>query len=685
MRPTPNRRHPSALAVTSALFLAALTQPACVKDRVPLPGHTGYAIESVSFPGTELDVTELVPKLGMRAATLIAPGQHLNPFRAHEDRRRVAAFWQNFGYFDVTVDPPEIHKDEASKRAKVIWHVHPGVPYTIGSVHLVHAPPAHRDALRSIADFDPGDPVDMERYRLMRRTMNDYLRRHGTAHAETYSRAYVDKAAKKVQWYYFFDPGPPTRVGHIRVHGAHDVPAEDVLRRVGVKPGDPFDQATREKAELDLLDTGAFTVAHIQTDAHNEFLLGALPPDTGGLMRYDQVAPDGSLVPRKLDPNLDVDVYVVEAPSARVRTGVGATLDPERLDTFARADLRLPGALGALHNLSFAGRLGYGWLWRGATEDPLGLYGDAEARYDHPGFIHRLLDLRLTTRFDERLFPTFHTRRLLGALGFRLSPASHVFADLELRARYEKLVGLPVPATTAAAANHPPPDRAADPAALATDDLLGAEAAFSLVWDTRGWDPVEALDGHLVKLRATLAPGGPLGSHSYLATGADLRAFVPVGRDLSLGFRAAGDWVLLAGANGVPPGVRLFGGGAFGARGFAAQRLTAYARACPDGDPASATCRDVGVGARSLVQASVDLRWLPFRKQVGANAFVDLGGAGAGLNPFDQGVSVAVGLGGRVRLWYLPMSLDLSYRVTDNPAYATLDRFLVFFRMGEAF
>ncbi len=651
-----------------------------------MPGHTGYAIESVTFPGTKLDVSALIPKLGMRAATLIAPGQPLNPFRAHEDRRRVAAFWQNFGYFDVVVDPPEIRKDEAHKRAKVIWHVHPGPAYTIGQVRLVHAPPKHRDALRAIADFDTGDPVDMERYRLMRRTMNDYLRRHGTYHAETYSRAFVDKAAKKVHWYYFFDPGPPTRVGKIRVHGAHDVPAAAIRRRVGVEPGDPFDMAAREKAELDLLDTGAFTVAHIQTNAQNEFLLGALPPDTGGLMRYDQVAPDGSLIPRKLDPALDLDVYVVEAPSTRVRAGAGATVDPERLDAFARADLRLPNALGALHNLSFAGRLGYGWLWRGSTQDPLGLYGDAEARYDHPGFLHRLLDLRLTTRFDERLFPNFHTRRLLGGLGFRLSPTNHVFTDLELRARYEHLVGLAAPAATVAAANAPGPGApGGDGAALATNDLLGAEAAFAFVWDTRGWDPVEALDGHLLKLRATFAPGGPLGTHRYLATGADLRAFLPVGRDLSLGFRAAGDWVLLAGANGVPPGVRLFGGGAFGARGFAAQRLTAYARACPDGDPASATCRDVGVGARSLVQATVDFRWLPFRKQVGANVFVDLGGAGAGLNPFDQGVSVAVGLGGRIRLWYLPMSIDLSYRVTDNPAYATLDRFLVFFRMGEAF
>ena len=94
------------------------------------------------------------------------------------------------------------------------------------------------------------------------------------------------------------------------------------------------------------------------------------------------------------------------------------------------------------------------------------------------------------------------------------------------------------------------------------------------------------------------------------------------------------------------------------------------------------------VGGRSLVEASAELRWLPFRKQVGAAAFVDAGGAGAGANPFADGVSLAAGVGARLRLWYLPIAIDLAYRVIDDTAFATdggFDRVLAFVRVGEAF
>ena len=56
------------------------------------------------------------------------------------------------------------------------------------------------------------------------------------------------------------------------------------------------------------------------------------------------------------------------------------------------------------------------------------------------------------------------------------------------------------------------------------------------------------------------------------------------------------------------------------------------------------------------------------------------------MNPVETGVSAAVGVGGRVRTWYLPIAIDVAYRVVDeNRLAAELDRLLVFFRVGEAF
>ncbi len=49
---------------------------------------------------------------------------------------------------------------------------------------------------------------------------------------------------------------------------------------------------------------------------------------------------------------------------------------------------------------------------------------------------------------------------------------------------------------------------------------------------------------------------------------------------------------------------------------------------------------------------------------------------------------MAVGAGLRVRLWHIPLALDLSYLLLDRSEWgdpASLGTYGVFFRMGEAF
>ena len=64
--------------------------------------------------------------------------------------------------------------------------------------------------------------------------------------------------------------------------------------------------------------------------------------------------------------------------------------------------------------------------------------------------------------------------------------------------------------------------------------------------------------------------------------------------------------------------------------------------------------------------------------------FVDLGGAGTRANPFESGVSMAAGIGPRLRLWYFPIAVDLAHQFLQNGIVAN-HRFLVFARIGEAF
>jgi outer membrane protein assembly factor BamA len=206
-------------------------------------------------------------------------------------------------------------------------------------------------------------------------------------------------------------------------------------------------------------------------------------------------------------------------------------------------------------------------------------------------------------------------------------------------------------------------------------DVAG-ELRLQWVWDARN-DPVEALEGHLVAVRAAVAP---LGTTRWLGGALDLRYFWRLSDDFGLAVRALWEGIQGLDDAGVPVGVRPFGGGAWGMRGFGTRRLGIPGEVC-----AGEACRSVGLGAGSLLEGSLELRWLPFRKQAGAVAFLDVGGVGRGLDPLSGGVAVAPGLGLRVRLWHLTLSLDLAWRAIETAMHAPLDRWHGFLRVGEAF
>jgi outer membrane translocation and assembly module TamA len=122
-------------------------------------------------------------------------------------------------------------------------------------------------------------------------------------------------------------------------------------------------------------------------------------------------------------------------------------------------------------------------------------------------------------------------------------------------------------------------------------------------------------------------------------------------------------------------------------RGFGRHHLSPIAPSCLTSGAANVVCEGVPVGGLSLFEGGIEGRFLPPLKPYGAVVFADVGGAGDSANPFDSGVSLAAGLGLRLRFWYLPAALDVAYRIVhDNQVQKPADEpFLVFFRLGEAF
>lgn len=677
------RRGPLRWGRLFAWIVAVLALVACSPKRPDrVPGETDVRVDKVVIQTREgeaptLEHEVLYLRLAMRAKNPIFAGRTWSPFREAEDKRRIFYWWQSFGFFDVEVDPPKVEMSADKTSAKITWTIREGPRYAIASVHVENAPEGETEGLRDLVPFAPGDTsLDFETFRKVRHAMGERLRRRGWGHATIYSRSYVDRTKKAVDWYYFVDAGPKTKVGTIRVEGNHKVPAAVVLERVGMAVGDDYDLEKKERAELALLDTGAFASAYIETNADVEFLIPGETPDTGGQLSDAQIDAEGHLVPRKLNDNLDLVVRVVESPSQQVRVRAGLEADPARIDTYLGSDATLRHLFGPQHHLVLEGRIGYGWLWRGDTRDPTGVYGEALARYVHPGFIGRTLDFRLTTRYRDDLYPGYHLREIVVGPGVRQPLAKGVFFDLDAYFRWATSVDYgPFDAATRARLDIPADDRS-----------YGADLEASITWDARN-SITEPTEGHLLALRTNASPGKPLATHGWWLLGPEARKLFPVTPALSLGLRASAAWVLLAGEDGLPLGPRLFGGGAFGMRGFGRQELSPRADCtAPPGRPLP--CRDIPVGGESLFESTAELRWLPPRKPYGAATFVDFGGAGAEANPFEEGVALALGVGLRVRLWYLPISFDVAYRLLNESEIEkpdSFDPFLAFVRIGEAF
>lgn len=661
----------------ASLALAGVASGACHhQPPAAVPGDTGISVASVDIrprPGEalEVDYHPLLENLGLRKRSLIRPERRFNPYRLAEDRRRIASYLAQLGRFDAEVSEPALAWSDGRRRVAVTWTVHEGPAYAISEVHVVGAPAGQEAMLRGMIPFGAGSPIDLATYRPLRRTMAEALQDEGYGHARVYSRAFVDRAAHTVAWFYYVDAGPKTRIGAIAIEGNRSVPAEVIRERIGLHEGDAYSTRARRRAELALLDTGAFASAVVVSDA--DIQTGPPEhPDTGGVLAPEQVDASGHLVPRRLDDSVSLRVSVVEAPARQLRLEAGVEGDPTRVDSFAGSRLWLRNLFGPQHHLVLEGSVGYGWLVDGDSTDPTGVYGNALVRYVHPGWLSRRLDLRTTAQFRDVVYPSAELHDLSAGPGLRAVLADQVFLDLDALFRRARTLDFgPFDAMTIADSS------------LATDSLSqGGELDAALVVDRRD-DGLEPTRGWLLALRGAVAPGHALGTHTWSQVGPEARGFLPIGGAWSLAARASSGWVI-AGAGGAPLGARLFGGGAWGMRGFGRDRLSPAA--CIDS--MDGMCEEALVGGMSLFEGSLEARYLPFRKQVGLAAFADVGGAGRAADPFADGVSTAFGVGGRLRTWYVPISIDLSYRLLEESELTspdTLDPYLVFFRIGEAF
>lgn len=670
-----------------SLFLLVLvaTLAGCAKRQPRIPGESDIEIEKLDILSANADGKELAlehgdlfARLGMRKGALTSIAGRYSVFREAEDRRRIEAFWQQFGYFDVEVTEDEPVFNEGHTKVSIAYRVKENTRYAMDEAAFQHLPddPALKEALVKLVPFEKGTrEIDLELFRKGRVEMQEFLKREGYGHANVYSRAYVDKTAKLIHWVYFVDAGPPTRIASITVDGNKRVPAEDIIKRSGLKVGDPYKEGLRDTVARDLLDTGAFASAFVRMDTDTKFIPPGTAPDSGGELRDEQVDKDGNLIPRALPPDVNITIHVVEAPRVTMRLRGSFEADPSRADTGLGLRFFFRDLFAPLNHLVVEGRLAFGWVFdQPPDQSPTGLYGEGLVRSIHNGVFGRLGDLRITAHYKSDLFPGYYLHHFEGGPGVRSTLATGVFFDVDLFAKYSHSIGYGPfsPATT-------------EHLSLPTgEESYGPELQSSIVWDARD-NPIEAMRGHLLALNLKFSPGVPIATHRYFNVSPEFRGFIPLGKKLAIGLRASAAWSFGSDEDGVPLDARLFGGGAYGMRGYSRNQLSPEVAKCLP--PPDYACRRFPVGGLSLVETTAELRFLPLQKPYGFVGFVDFGGASGDLNPFANEPSLDAGLGVRLRLWYLPANVDVAYAILREGDVQGIDDgpFRVFFRIGEAF
>jgi outer membrane protein assembly factor BamA len=653
----------------------------CAKRQPKIPGESDIEVTKLDILSAdggklELEHDELFARLGQRKGALTAIKGHYSVFREAEDKRRIEAFWQQFGYFDVDVSYPDVVFNEDKTKVELTYKVKENTKYGIDEAEFKNAPDDEVKALRDMVPFEKDDKeINLEAFRKSRNDMADFLRREGYGHANVYDRVYVDKSAKRLHWVYFFDAGPRTKIASISVDGNKRVSAEAIIRRSGLKVGDPYKEGLRDTVVRDLLDTGSFASAFVRVDTDTKFIPPGTAPDTGGEFRDEQIDENGNLVPRQLPEDVNVTIHVVEAPRVNIRVRGSFEADPSRADTALGLRFFFRDLFAPLNHLVVEGRLGFGWIFdQPPDQEPAGLYGEALVRSIHNGVLGRLGDLRITAHYKSDLFPGYFLHHFEGGPGVRTTFTTGVYFDVDLFAKYAKTI------------NYGPfsPQTTAHLSLPTSDESYGPEIQSSLVWDARD-NPVEAMRGHLLQLQLRFSPGTPIATHRYFNVSPEVRGFIPIGKKLSIGLRASGSWSFGSDDAGVPLDARFFGGGAYGMRGFSREELSPKVGKCIP--PPDYACRFFPVGGLSLVQTTAELRFLPPQKPYGFVGFVDFGGASGDLNPFANEPSLDAGLGVRLRLWYLPADVDVAYAILRDGDVQGIDEgpFRVFFRIGEAF
>ena len=573
---------------------------------------------------------------------------------------RLQILYRQHGFFEARIDTVV---QRTASAAAVRFMIDEGQPVLVDSI-VVHGVDGIVDPQRLATRLPlaEGKPFDREAFDASADTVALTLQNRGYPFVAVYRNYSVDRATRTADVDYEVVPGPPARVGDIRIEGNRSVSARTIQRSLAVRRGDRFSQDALYDSQRSLY----------QTDLFRYVTVG--------------VAPDDSIVADN-DSLVRVQVQVSEGARSRFRAGVGyGTIDCLR----SQATFSTGNFIGGGLRLDLAGKVskigvGSPTDWGLVNNVCSALAGDTlfsrrinyltSATFTQPAALGRRSTLTLTAFAERRSEYKAFERDGIGsslALAFGLTRSSLLTLSYQL---------------SYGSTNADPGvfcvyfDRCEQQAIdILKERHRQASLSLALIRNTTN-SPIEPTAGSVLSLEAShaspLVGSEPLISYSKVV--AEGSWYAPLARGWVLAVRLRGGaiqpgqtTVTDTSIRFVPPEERFYAGGPASVRGFGRNEMgpLVYVADTVLTDSATGAAEPVNlrtspVGSYAITLANLELRtpspiW-PSRIRLAA--FVDAGElwdeTAAGLLP--SGLKVTPGVGIRVGTPLGPLRLDVAY------------------------
>ena len=247
-----------------------------------------------------------------------------SPSDLEVDRRRIERLYAEHGYFEATVDAPEV-KVGKNGAVDITLEIEEGEPTRVHGLRLQGLPWISDRAmkrLRAKLDIEAGERVDYRRWDEAQRTLTTFLREHGYAYAKVSAAIWVVRAQRRAELVLTARPGPLVSLRGLAISGAGPIPERLIVLQRPWRTGELYrpDGLTLLARRLNAM--GVFSMVSVSL---------AQPPQS--------------------DP--EVQVRLATGRLRRLRLGGGVGVERRRQEVRLHAEWSHRNFLGGLRTLRF--------------------------------------------------------------------------------------------------------------------------------------------------------------------------------------------------------------------------------------------------------------------------------------------------------------------------------------------